>query len=59
MRLADQIIGALNLCPPGPRECSDEDIAVAAVPADLVNSYVVYQRMRRHGRTNNAASRTL
>jgi hypothetical protein len=29
------------LCFPGPREWSDEDIAVAAVLADLVNSYVV------------------
>ena len=41
MRLADQIIGALNLYSPQPREWSDEDIAVAAVLADVATSYVV------------------
>jgi GAF domain-containing protein len=41
MRLADQIIGALNLYASGPREWSDEDIAVAAVLADVATSYVV------------------
>src|SRR5665648_98952 len=41
MRLADQIIGALNLYSPQPREWSDEDIAVAAGLADVATSYVV------------------
>jgi GAF domain-containing protein len=41
MRLADQIIGALNLYSPDPREWSDGDIAVAAVLADVATSYVV------------------
>jgi GAF domain-containing protein len=41
MRLADQIIGALNLYSAGPREWSDEDMAVAAVLADVATSYVV------------------
>jgi len=41
MRLADQIIGALNLYSPKPREWSDEDIAVAGVLADVATSYVV------------------
>jgi GAF domain-containing protein len=41
MRLADQIIGALNLYSPEPREWSDEDIAVAIVLADVATSYVV------------------
>ncbi len=41
MRLADQIIGALNLYSPEPREWSDEDIAVASVLADVATSYVV------------------
>ena len=41
IRLADQIIGALNLYSPEPREWSDEDIAVAAVLADMATSYVV------------------
>ena len=41
MRLADQIIGALNLYAPEPREWSDDDIAVAGVLADVATSYVV------------------
>ena len=41
MRLADEIIGALNLYSPEPREWSDEDIAVAGVLADVATSYVV------------------
>ncbi len=41
MRLADQVIGALNLHAPQPREWSDEDMAVAAVLADVATSYVV------------------
>ena len=41
MRLADQIIGALNLYSPEPREWSDEDMAVAGVLADVATSYVV------------------
>ena len=41
MRLADKIIGALNLYSPQPREWSDEDIAVAGVLADVATSYVV------------------
>jgi GAF domain-containing protein len=39
MRLADQIIGALNLYSPEPREWSDEDIAVAGVLADVATSW--------------------
>jgi len=41
MRLADEIIGALNLYSPEPREWSDGDIAVASVLADVATSYVV------------------
>jgi GAF domain-containing protein len=41
MRLADRIVGALNLYAPQPREWSDEDIAVAGVLADVATSYVV------------------
>jgi len=41
MRLADEIIGALNLYSPDPREWSDGDIAVAGVLADVATSYVV------------------
>jgi GAF domain-containing protein len=41
MRLADHVIGALNLYSPEPREWSDEDIAVAGVLADVATSYVV------------------
>ena len=41
MRLADQMIGALNLYAPEPREWSDEDMAVAAVLAGVATSYVV------------------
>jgi GAF domain-containing protein len=41
MRLGDRTIGALNLYSPEPREWSDEDIAVAAVLADVATSYVV------------------
>jgi GAF domain-containing protein len=41
MRLADHVIGALNLYSLEPREWSDEDIAVAKVLADVASSYVV------------------
>jgi GAF domain-containing protein len=41
MRLADQIIGALNLYSSEPRSWSDGDIAVAGVLADVATSYVV------------------
>jgi GAF domain-containing protein len=41
MRLADEIVGALNLYSPEPREWSDGDIAVARVLADVATSYVV------------------
>jgi GAF domain-containing protein len=41
MRLADQIIGALNLYSPEPRDWSDEDIAVAGVLANMATSYLV------------------
>ena len=41
MRLADTIIGALNLYSAEPRPWSDEDMAVAAVLADVATSYVV------------------
>ena len=41
MRLADQVIGALNLYSPDPRRWSDEDMAVAGVLADVATSYVV------------------
>jgi GAF domain-containing protein len=41
MRLADQVIGALNLYSLEPRDWSDEDIAVARVLADVASSYVV------------------
>jgi GAF domain-containing protein len=41
MGLDDRIIGALNLYASEPRLWSDEDIAVAAVLADVATSYVV------------------
>jgi GAF domain-containing protein len=41
MRLADLTVGALNLYSAQPRECSDEDIAVTRVLADMATSYVV------------------
>jgi GAF domain-containing protein len=41
MRLADQVIGALNLYSAEPRDWSDEDMAVAGVLADVTTSYMV------------------
>jgi GAF domain-containing protein len=41
MRLADQVIGALNLYSPEPRQWSDDDLEVAAVMASMATSYVV------------------
>ena len=41
MRLAEQVIGALNLYSPEPRDWSDEDMAVAGVLADVATSYMV------------------
>jgi len=41
MRLADEIIGSVNLYSPEPREWSDEDMAVASVLADMATGYVV------------------
>jgi len=41
MRLADQVIGALNLYSLEPRDWSDEDMAVAGVLADVATSYMV------------------
>lgn len=41
MRLADQIVGSLNLYSTEPRQWSDEDIEVARVLANVATSYVV------------------
>ena len=41
MRLTNQTIGALNLYAPEPREWSEDDIAAAAVLADVATSYVI------------------
>jgi GAF domain-containing protein len=41
MRLADEIIGALNLYSPEPRDWSDQDMAVAEVLASMATSYIV------------------
>lgn len=41
MRLADEVIGSLNLYSAEPREWSDEDISVATVLADVATSYLV------------------
>jgi len=41
MRLADQVIGALNLYDAEPREWPDQDIAMAGMLADMATSYVV------------------
>jgi GAF domain-containing protein len=41
MRLADEVIGTLNLYSPDPREWSDEEMAVAGVMAAVATSYVV------------------
>jgi GAF domain-containing protein len=47
MRLADKIIGTLNLYSAEPREWSDKDIAVARVLADVATRYVVNASMLR------------
>ena len=41
MRLAELIVGALNLYSAQPRQWSDEHIAVARLLADVATSYVV------------------
>jgi len=41
MLLADEVIGALNLYSPEPRDWSDEDMAVAGVLASMATSYFV------------------
>jgi GAF domain-containing protein len=41
MRLADQIIGSLNLYSPEPRDWADEEIEVARMLADVATSYMV------------------
>jgi len=41
MRLADEVVGALNLYSAEPREWTNEDILVAGVLADVATSYVV------------------
>jgi len=41
MRLGEEVIGAINLYSPVPRDWSDEDVAVAGVLADMATSYVV------------------
>ena len=41
MRLADEVVGALNLYADEPRDWSDDDIAVAGVLAAVATSYVV------------------
>ena len=41
MRLTNHTIGALNLYAPEPREWTEDDIAAAAVLADVATSYVI------------------
>jgi len=41
MRLADEVVGALNMYAAEPREWSEDDIAVARVLADVATSYVI------------------
>ena len=41
MRLADKVVGALNLYAAEPRDWADADVAVASVLADVATSYVV------------------
>jgi hypothetical protein len=41
MRLADNIIGAMDLYAAEPRDWSEEDLSVAGVLADVVTSYIV------------------
>jgi GAF domain-containing protein len=41
MRLADKVVGALNLYSSQPREWSDQDIAVARALADVATSHVI------------------
>ena len=41
MRLADEVVGALNMYAAEPREWSEDDIAVACVLADVATSYVI------------------
>jgi len=48
MRFAEQVIGALNLYSPEPRQWSDEDMAVAGLLADMATSYVVNASKLRH-----------
>ncbi|HSP39018.1 MAG TPA: GAF and ANTAR domain-containing protein [Frankiaceae bacterium] len=47
MRLADEVIGALNLYASGPRDWSDEDIAVAGVLADMATGLLVNASKRQ------------
>ncbi len=41
MRLADEVVGALNMYAAEPRAWSEDDIAVACVLADVATSYVI------------------
>ena len=41
MRLADQVVGAMNIYDAQPREWSEEDLAAASVLADVATSYLV------------------
>jgi GAF domain-containing protein len=41
MRLADQVVGALNLYDDEPRDWPDDDVAVARLLADMATSYLV------------------
>jgi GAF domain-containing protein len=60
MRLTDQIIGALNLYSPEPREWSDEDMAVAGVMAAVATSYVVnVSKLRQQQQLSEQLQRAL
>jgi len=60
MRLADEIIGALNIDSAKPREWSDEDIAVAVVLADAATSYGINaSKLRQHAQLSEQLQRAL
>jgi GAF domain-containing protein len=60
MRLADQIVGALNLYSAGPRQWSDEDMAVAGALAAVATSYVVnVSKLRQQEQLSEQLQRAL
>lgn len=60
MRLADQVIGALNLYSVEPRQWSDQDMAVASALANMATSYVVnVSKLRQQRQLSEQLQETL